>query len=68
MYEKDSLRIVKILPEYFPDPASEDYGVLLYGKNPFYNWPFRKLWICLITHIPIRYRKNISVVKIKEIE
>jgi len=67
MYEKDSLCIVKVLPEYFPDPASENYGVLLYGKNPFYNWPFRKLWVWLIAYIPIEYRVKVSTVELEKI-
>jgi len=63
MYEKDGVCPVKILPEYFPDPASENYGVLLYRKNPFYNWPFRFFWSWLITRVPIKFRENISVAK-----
>jgi hypothetical protein len=41
------LRIVKVLPGYFKDPQSGDNGVLLEWKNPFYNWPLRRLWAAL---------------------
>lgn len=68
MYEKDGFCIVKVLPNYFPDPQSENYGVLLYRKNPFYNWPFRKLWIWLIARIPIKYRENISIADVQKIQ
>jgi hypothetical protein len=52
LYEKDGLKPVKILPGYFPDPPSLDYGVLVYRNNPFYNWPFRKAWAYMIGKIP----------------
>jgi hypothetical protein len=67
MYEKDGVCAIKVLPEYFPDPPSENYGVLLYRKNPFYNWPFKKLWARLITCVPIKFRENLSVAKTEEI-
>lgn len=67
MYEKDGVCIVKILPDYFPDPPSEDYGVLLYRKNPFYNWPLRKLWAWLIARVPIKFRENIAIGKSEKI-
>jgi len=67
MYEKDGVCPVKVLPEYFPDPPSENYGVLLYRKNPFYNWPFRRFWAWLIARVPIKFRENISVAKVEEI-
>jgi hypothetical protein len=38
------LRVVKALPDYFDDPGSCDYGVLLRWKNPFYNKPAQWLW------------------------
>ena len=43
MYESEGFEIVNVMPNYFPDPKSLDYGVLIYWKNPFYNWPFKKL-------------------------
>lgn len=51
LYEDDGFKPVKILPGYFPDPASLDYGVLVYNKNPFYNWPFRKLIAWLVIKV-----------------
>lgn len=34
-----NVEIVKVIPAYFEDPESCNYGVLLKWKNPFYNWP-----------------------------
>lgn len=67
MYEKDGVCSVKVLPEYFPDPPSENYGVLLYRKNPFYNWPLRGFWAWLIARVPIKFRENIFVAKKEKI-
>ena len=35
-YEKSGLKLVKVVPHYFPDKDSLDYGVLAVWKNPFY--------------------------------
>lgn len=35
-YERNRLSLIKLIPEYFPDPDSLNYGVLCYWKNPFY--------------------------------
>jgi len=37
VYMKAGLKIIKVLPEYIPDPESLNYGVLLEWRNPFYN-------------------------------
>lgn len=42
-YKKIGLKVVKIIPEYFEDPESLNYGVLLLRENPFYNKWYR--WI-----------------------
>jgi len=42
-YQKCGFKIVKIIPEYFKDPESLNYGILLVRKNPFYNKWYR--WI-----------------------
>lgn len=42
-YKKAGLKIVKIIPNYFEDPESLNYGVLLLWKNPFYNRWYRWL-------------------------
>jgi len=42
-YKKAGLKIVKIIPNYFKDPESLDYGILLIWKNPFYNKWYRWL-------------------------
>jgi len=36
-YQRLGLKIVKIIPNYFKDPESLNYGVLLVWDNPFYN-------------------------------
>lgn len=38
------LKMLKALPDYFDDPDSANYGVLLRWRNPFYGWPFPRLW------------------------
>jgi hypothetical protein len=64
LYAQEGLLPIKILPNYFPDPASLDYGVLVYRKNPFFNWPFRKFWAWAISKIiPTFIRGNIAVKK-----
>jgi GNAT superfamily N-acetyltransferase len=30
-------KIARLIPDYFPDPASLGYGVLLFWKNPFFK-------------------------------
>lgn len=35
-YQRAGLKIIKILPNYFKDPQSLNYAVLLYWQNPFY--------------------------------
>ncbi|HSX48075.1 MAG TPA: hypothetical protein VLF41_01015 [Candidatus Nanoarchaeia archaeon] len=45
MYSKvPGLKIIQLLPNYFDDWESLDYGVLLRWRNPFYGLPGRKLW------------------------
>jgi ribosomal protein S18 acetylase RimI-like enzyme len=43
LYRKCGFRIIKIIPEYFKDPESLNYGVLLIRENPFHNKWYR--WI-----------------------
>ena len=35
MYSKYSVKPIKVIPNYFADPKSMDYGVLLFWANPF---------------------------------
>lgn len=42
-YWNVGLKIVKVIPNYFKDPESLNYGVLLIWKNPFYNKWYR--WV-----------------------
>ena len=42
-YKRAGLEIVKLLPNYFEDPESFNYGVLLRWSNPFYNKCYRWL-------------------------
>ncbi len=56
------LKAVKLLPNYFNDPDSLDYGVLLRWHNPLYGLPGRKLWAGLfpllfkIEELYLKYR------------
>jgi hypothetical protein len=43
LYAAEGFKVIKVLPDYFPDPDSLDYGVLVYCKNPVYNFPCRNL-------------------------
>lgn len=43
-YQKAGTKIIKLLPNYFDDPESLDYGVLLVWLNPFYGKPFPRFW------------------------
>jgi hypothetical protein len=43
-YSRMGLQIAKILPNYIDDIESNNYGVLLLWKNPFFGIPFPKLW------------------------
>lgn len=45
-YKRSGLKIVKIIKNYFKDPESLDYGILLIWENPFYNKWYR--WIASI--------------------
>lgn len=36
LYQKIGLKMIKLLPNYFNDPESCNYGVLLVWENPFY--------------------------------
>ncbi len=37
LYERD-FEVIRIIPEYFPDPESLDFGVLLLWMNPMPRW------------------------------
>lgn len=43
LYGNVGFKPVKILPNYFPDPPSFDYGVLVHRGNIFKYFPFKKL-------------------------
>ncbi len=55
------LKAVKVLPEYFKDPESENYGVLLRWRNPFYNAPFPRLWSALF---PVLFKLETAYFKL----
>jgi ribosomal protein S18 acetylase RimI-like enzyme len=39
LYSSNGFKILKILPDYFPDKESQNYGVLVYKKNDFKHFP-----------------------------
>jgi hypothetical protein len=45
------LNAIKAIPNYFNDPDSLDYGVLLTWRNPLYRIPGRKMWSDLFPYI-----------------
>lgn len=55
LYAQEGLLPVKILPDYFPDRDSLNYGVLVYRRNPFYNWPFKSMWAWAITSLTPKF-------------
>lgn len=64
LYAQEGLLPVKVLPDYFPDEESQNYGVLVYRRNPFYNWPFSSLWAWAIqTIVPQFIRESIATKK-----
>lgn len=42
-YKKAGMEIIKIIPNYFEDSESKNYGILLLWRNPFYNKWYRWL-------------------------
>lgn len=38
------LKVLKPIPDYIDDPGSENWGVLLRWRNPFYHFPCTKIW------------------------
>ncbi|MBX4190771.1 hypothetical protein KW794_01655, partial [Candidatus Saccharibacteria bacterium] len=38
------MKIVGLAPDYFKDPDSLNYGVILRWRNPFYRLPFKVVW------------------------
>ncbi|MFH0854799.1 MAG: hypothetical protein V1891_04915 [bacterium] len=42
------LKFIKALPDYFEDPSSLNYGVLLVWQNPFYGKVFTRHWKNLV--------------------
>ena len=38
------MKIMGLAPNYFKDPPSKNYGVILRCRNPFYKLPFKSFW------------------------
>ena len=50
IYKKVGAQPIKVIPNYFPDAESLNYGVLLVWNNPFYHLPAKtKKMISLLT-------------------
>jgi catechol 2,3-dioxygenase-like lactoylglutathione lyase family enzyme len=47
------LKAVKALPDYFNDPDSLNYGVLLRWRNPLFGLPAPKFWAAIF---PLLFR------------
>lgn len=50
-YKKFGFKMVKIIPEYFHDPDSRNFGLLISKKNPFYNKKIRHLLIPVARYV-----------------
>ncbi|MBD3238343.1 MAG: hypothetical protein GF332_01740 [Candidatus Moranbacteria bacterium] len=57
LYQSQGLQPIKALANYFPDLDSRNYGVLVFKKNIFYNWPFRTLIANFIVNLEKIYLK-----------
>jgi hypothetical protein len=57
----EGLKAVKALPDYFDDPDSCDYGVLLRWRNPLFGLPLLGVWSRLF---PILFRIEEQYVRI----
>jgi hypothetical protein len=51
LYAKAGFKVGQVLPGYFRDECSDDYGVMLYWRNPFHGMPFRKLLVKMLPYI-----------------
>ncbi len=56
-YQCSGFKVVKPLPNYFPDKESLDYGVLIYKENPFYGYPFRRVIARLVSIFGFKFVK-----------
>ncbi|KKK99153.1 hypothetical protein LCGC14_2635590, partial [marine sediment metagenome] len=52
LYRKKGLKVIDIVPGFFKDPDSKDYGVIVKQDNPFYRMPYR-MFSSFITHLPL---------------
>lgn len=43
-YQRAGFQVVKVIPDYFPDPESLNYGALMLSPNPFKRLPFPSVW------------------------
>lgn len=50
-YQTAGFKLLKLLPGYFPDPESLNYGALMYARNPFCRLPLSKFWAFLISRL-----------------
>jgi hypothetical protein len=57
------LKAIKVLPNYFNDPDSLDYGVLLRWRNPLFGVPGKRLWGLLF---PLLFRLEELYLKISK--
>lgn len=51
-YIREGLNMIEIIPDYFEDPLSLNYGVIMEMQNPFYNKPW-EFMAKAITHLPV---------------
>ncbi len=52
MYRQKGLKVMDIVPDYFNDPESKNYGVIVKQDNPFHSMPYR-IFSGVITHLPL---------------
>lgn len=59
-YQNVGLKALEIVPDYFRDSDSLNYGVIVGVSNPFRNKPFVHLFIKLILKLPFDASKLVS--------
>ncbi len=60
-YESAGFKALRVLEDYEPDSKSLNYGVLVYCRNIFYNWPCRWLIAWLVKKFGFKLLKKLGV-------
>ena len=53
LYKRVGLKVGEVIPNYFPDPQSLNYGVTMDWPNPFRRLPLPGLWATLVNTLVV---------------